>query len=243
MFMDGWRRGDPELGHRSDRLIRSAPSNEYISASYEKMIFDRYPEERGSRYQLELERRRNAEKDHERRLEQEIDSPGSLTAGQSRLDSANDPFRSLLPSKPSERLAVHPLLGPLPPEESGQQTPSHLQKPGIGTPTKRDHLGFTPSTCAGSQVAARGDFLEGWVQFGVQSLRSGEPLPPLAGANPARLAGLRAAKGKRSLRKVVRSAGAIESLYSGVGATTPTARLSFSNADEDDRKRRPHSQA
>jgi hypothetical protein len=33
---------------------------------------------------------------------------------------------------------------------------------------------------------------EGWVQFGVWSLRSGEPLPALSGTNPSRLAALQA---------------------------------------------------
>lgn len=317
VFVDDWRRGIPDLEHRPDRLIRSAPSKEYISASYEKMILDRYPEERGSRYQLMLERQRKVDEGNMRRVEQEKmekeraererklaaksamkyvkitggewtgeicgvlghqaddimveldgqkytvsttgrggitltdverppesgDAPTSRTgmtqsqrtpiSEQKRLDSANDPFQSLLPSNRSKQLSVHPLLGPLPSEYPDGRTPSRGLTPGITTPISRDQLGFTPNTSAGSQIVARNEFLEGWVQFGVRKLRSGEPLPALSGTNPSRLAALQAAKAKRSIQKTVRRAGAIDSL-SGLGATTPTARLDISGISFDE---------
>jgi hypothetical protein len=275
------------------------------------MIFERYPEERGSRYQLTLERQRKLNEDNIRRVEQEkmeteraergrklaaerakkhvkitggewtgevcgvlgsqgdnimveldgqkytvsttgrggvtitdvelppetddaptsrigmVHSQRTSTGEQKRLDSANDPFQNLLPSNRSKQLSVHPLLGPLPSGETDGRTPSRGPIPGITTPLSRDRLGFTPNTSAGSQILGNNEFLEGWVQFGVRKLRSGEPLPALSGTNPSRLAALQAGNAKRSIRKAVRSAGAIDSL-SGLGSTTPTARLDFS---------------
>eukprot|EP01045_Picozoa_sp_COSAG04_P005954 COSAG04_NODE_285_length_18117_cov_10.869797_7_plen_463_part_00 len=393
VFVDDWRRGNPDLEQASDRLLRSAPSNDLIPPSYESMILARHPEERARQRQLERERERKLEKERERvreiqrqkekqeererkaelarramaeleasaaketdaaaqpaakgkvkslinggqvvkrvRItggdwkgelctvledkgdEVEVDFQGArytvsktgrggvmvtdaparpeLHAAQSmvvqrpknadesvrshdsigpqpaakprsrprsaqnkrsrrdelavaaaeydqeaavaaqdgaivvettqqireRMDSANDPFRSLLsgraPPVHSERV-LHPLLGPLPPEES-RRAPSRGPTPGTTTPSgsrgvvPRDKLGFTPSVCPGSAISASSEFLEGWVQFGVQRLRSGEPLPPLAsGLNPSRVAGLQAASGRKILRKSVASVGAL----------------------------------
>jgi hypothetical protein len=313
-------------------LIRSAPSNEFISASYEAMIFERYPEERGSRYQLEMARKHKLEEDELQKRQQEEEAKQAERARQAeitrrtmksvkitggewkgeictvledknddeilvefagqrykvsktgrggvvvtdvaypvantsmptqnnttvralcspttvheRVDSANDPFRSLLPSKRCtkrrERLHVHPMLGPLPSEDSDGRTPSRGPTPGSGTPIPRDRLGFTPLTSAGSEISAKTEFLEGWIQFGVQSLRSGRPLPPLSGVNPSRRAALQAAKGRQGVRNLVRSAGAIDAL-SGQGLrATPTARLSFSGMNLDEPTQRPHSEA
>ena len=319
VFVDGWRRGIPGLEHRTDRLIRSAPSNEFISASYEKMIFERYPEERGSRYQLKLSRQRKLEEDQLRKRQEEeeemrlertrhaememkatkrvkiaggewkgeicavlddlgdeilvelegeryklskagrggivitdveesaggdttvstqntviepsLRGPTTQSEQQERVDSANDPFRSLLlPTRRTERLQVHPLLGPLPPEDDDRQTPSRGPTPVSATPGgTRDRLGFTPSTSAGCEISAKNEFMEGWVQFGVQCLRSGRPLPPLSGVNPSRRAGLQAANGRQSIRRVAKSASGIDSFSRQSLRATPTARLSFSD--------------
>eukprot|EP01043_Picozoa_sp_COSAG02_P040345 COSAG02_NODE_3257_length_7081_cov_3.996419_4_plen_373_part_00 len=333
VFVDGWRRGIPGLEHRTDRLIRSAPSNELISASYEKMIFERYPEERGSKYQLKMTRRRKLEEDQLRKRKQEeemkrlerirqaemekkamkrvkiaggewkgeicavlgemgddilvefegqryrisktgrggivitdveestggettfstqnnvidpsLRGPTTQSEHRERVDSANDPFQSLLlPTRHSERLQVHPLLGPLPPEDDNRQTPSRGPTPGGNGPGgTRDRLGFTPSASAGCEISARNEFLEGWVQFGVQSLRSGESLPPLSGENPSRRVGLQAASGRQSVRKVAKSASAIDS-FSRQSLATPTARLSFSEVSLDETAtQRPRSKA
>lgn len=317
---------------RSERLIRSAPSNEFISASYEKMIFERYPEERGSRYQLEMARKHKLEEEELRKRRQEVEAKEAERARQAeltrrtmknvkitggewkgeictvledkgedeilvefagqrytvsktgrggvvitdvthpvadtststqnnpaaralcspaavheRVDSANDPFRSLLASKHRakrrERLHVHPMLGPLPPEDGDGRTPSRGPTPGTSTPIPRDRLGFTPLTSAGNEISAKTEFLEGWIQFGVQSLRSGRSLPPLSGVNPSRRAALQAAKDREGVRNLVRSAGAIDAL-SGQGLrATPTARLSFSGMNLDEPTQRPHSEA
>lgn len=317
VFADEWRRGRPELERAPNRLLRSAPSTEFISASYENMIFKRYPEERGSRYQLELERKRQLEKKQLQKLEQKkteaerirlaksrqvamkrveiaggewngkictvleekgdnflvemdgqkctvpkngrggvvltsvsdmvsepehesIETVGNVnnaterscsesendsTTVRERIDSANDPFRSLLPSKSnarhSERLAVHPLLGPLPPEEHSAQSPLRGPTPDMTTlrGASQDRLGFPLSASAGNEISAETDFLEGWVQFGVRSLRSGEPLPPLSGVNPSRLAALQreaqdvdASMWRQNLRESECTTGAIGSL-------------------------------
>ena len=66
VFVDDWRRGNPDLEQASDRLLRSAPSNDLIPPSYESMILERHPEERARQRQLERERERKLEKERER---------------------------------------------------------------------------------------------------------------------------------------------------------------------------------
>ena len=105
--------------------------------------------------------------------------------------------------------------------------------PLVSATMRRDALGFAVTTTPGDPTAAKSEYLEWWVQFGVQRLRAGESLPPLSKGNPVVIAAKHAASGRSKLKKLKGGLSMSRMLAQAASAETKQAQR-----EAEDQKRR-----